>query len=339
MAKYWLTGCAAALTALAIATTECHSAAPTSPATNVSPATRAAPASKPARKVGIEILDESFRGLIAPDAPLRPVARERKFVEGPVWLPKAACLIFSDIPAEMICRWTADEGVTVFRQPSGGANGNAMDRDGNVLSCEHLSRSLTRRSADGKVETLCSTYKGKKLNSPNDVTVKSDGTIWFTDPPYGLAKGQAPEQEANYVFRLDVGATEPVAVAADLSRPNGLCFGPGEKVLYISDSDYPKVHHIRKFTVNSDNTLSGGEVFATIAQGEGVADGIRCDRQGRLFAACGDGVQVFNADGNLIGKIHTPEYATNCCFGGPDGKTLFITARTSVWAVDLLVAP
>ena len=262
---------------------------------------------------------------------LRRIAEDLKFTEGPVWVPAQKCLLFSDIPADTIYRWSEDGGLKVFRRPSRKSNGNSLDLTGRLLTCEHGSRTLTRTEKDGKVTTLAASYNRKKLNSPNDVVVKSDGTIWFTDPPYGI-KPQMSEQPRNHVFRLDPGAAEPVAVADDMTRPNGLCFSPDEKHLYVANSDR-KAHHVRRFAVRPDNTLAGGKVFVTIAPGG--PDGMRVDSSGRLYSTAGNGVQVFSPEGKLLGVIRTPKPAANCAFGGPDGTTLFITARGSVWAADL----
>ncbi|MCX5683328.1 MAG: SMP-30/gluconolactonase/LRE family protein [Planctomycetota bacterium] len=290
------------------------------------------PAKSEPRKPGVEVIDESFKTIVAPDAEVREIAKDLKFTEGPTWYAAEKCVLLSDIPADIIYKWTEADGLKVWRQPSHNANGNAVDPQGRLVSCEHTARGITRTGKDGKVETLCSTYQGKKLSSPNDVVVKSDGTVWFTDPPYGVPKGEQKEQDKNRVYRLDPGAKEPVSVVDDFNMPNGLAFSPDEKFLYIADSGKP--HHIRRFAVKADNTLEGGDVFVTISPGG--PDGIRCDRAGRLFSSAGDGVQVFTAEGKLIGKIRTPLTAANLCFGGPEGKTLFITARTSVWAVNLL---
>ena len=282
----------------------------------------------------IEILDPAMNALLAPGAAVRLLGDAFQFTEGPVWLPwEGGVLVFSDIPADTLYRWTETAGLAVFRRPSHNANGNTADPEGRLVTCEHGSRTVTRTAPDGAVVTLASTYKGKKLNSPNDVVVRSDGTVWFTDPPYGI-KPAEQEQPANYVFRLDAGAAEPAQVADDFVRPNGLCFSPDEKFLYVADSDRSR-SHIRRFRVTGENALAGGEVFAKI-QPPGP-DGIRCDADGRLYVTAGDGVQVFDAQGKLLGKIRLAVQPTNCTFGGPDRRTLFITARTHLYAVTLAV--
>ena len=280
----------------------------------------------------IEIIDEAFQRVLSQDSAVRLVADGFQFAEGPTWVDSGQFLLFSDIPTDTIFRWSADRGVEIWRRPSRHANGNTVDREGRVVTCEHGSRSVTRTEADGLVTTLASTSRSKKLNSPNDVVVKRDGSIWFTDPPYGIKPEQA-EQPANYVFRLDPGAAEPVAVADDFSRPNGLCFSPDEHFLYIADSDH-EIHHLRRFEVRPDGSLEGGHVFATIDPG--IPDGIRTDRTGCLYSSAGDGVHVFSPDGKLLGKFRTPQTASNCAFGGQAHSTLFITAVSCLWAVDLI---
>ena len=293
----------------------------------------AAPAGKETTMKDFKILDESFRQVLRKDSAVKRICKGLKFTEGPVWMKGKKCLLFSDIPANTIYRWSEADGQSVFRKPSHNANGNTTDRQGRLVTFGHGSRTVTRTETSGKVTTLAATYQGKKLNSPNDGVVKRDGTIWFTDPPYGIGPQQR-EQKANHVFRLDKGSAEPVAVASDFNMPNGLCFSPDEKVLYIADSGRP--HHIRRFAVRKNNTLGAGKVFAVISPG--VPDGIRVDADGRLYSTAGDGVQVFNPKGKLIGRILTPQPAANCCFGGPGGKSLYITARNGVYVVRLAVA-
>ena len=279
-----------------------------------------------------DVRSEAFRAILRPDSRVQKLAGDFKFTEGPVWVAKGGYLLFSDIPANRIYRWSPKEGLSVWREPSGNTNGNALDRQGRSISCEHSNRRVTRTEADGSITVLAHSFGGKRLNSPNDVVVKSDGTIWFTDPPYGI-KPEQIEQPHNYVFRLGPDG-KLTAVADDFDRPNGLCFSPDEKKLYIADSGKPR--HIRVFEVKEDGTLPGGKVFCTIDKG--VPDGIRCDSAGRVYSSAGDGVQVFSADGALIGKIFVPESPANLCFGGEDKKTLYITARTSLYAMALGVA-
>ena len=282
-----------------------------------------------------EANEDSLSALLAPGAGLRQLASGMRFTEGPVWFDTdGGHLLFSDIPADRIHRWSARDGVGVWREPSHNANGNTRDARGRLLTCEHGSRRVTRTDSAGRIEVLAEMFMGRRLNSPNDIVEKRDGTIWFTDPPYGI-KPEQQEQPACHVFRLDPGAAGPVAVNADTTRPNGLCFSPDEKLLYLANSD-TAIHHVRRFEVRPDNTLAGGEVFAIIKPG--VPDGMRCDVDGRLYVAAGDGVQVFSPEGGKLGVIRTPRTAANCTFGGADRRTLFITAVDSVWCIDLTVA-
>ena len=276
----------------------------------------------------IDILDETFREALRKDSAVEQICRGLKFTEGPVWMKGRRCLLFSDIPADAIYQWSETGGRKVFRKPSHNANGNTVDRQGRLVTCEHGSRTVTRTDKNGKVTTLAATYGGKKLNSPNDAAVDSDGSIWFTDPPYGIGR-KLRQQKANYVFRLDAGAAEPVAVADDFNMPNGLCFSPDGKHLYVADSGRP--HHIRRLPVLKGKRLGKGKVFAVISPG--VPDGIRVDTAGRLYSTAGAGVQVFSPAGKLIGRIRTPQSAANCCFGGAGDKTLFITARNGGYRV------
>lgn len=276
---------------------------------------------------------DAFHRLVAADAKVEKLGTGMKFLEGPCWMKSdGGWLVFSDIPANELKKWTAAGGVTTWRTPSNHANGNLLDQQGRLISCEHSARRVTRTNADGTIEVLVDAFDGKKLNSPNDVAVKSDGTIWFTDPPYGIPKDQKQEQAAQNVFRLDPQTRTITVVAADFDRPNGLCFSPDEKLLYIADSGKPK--HIRVFSVKDDGTLGDGKVFATLDKG--APDGIRCDVQGNVWSSAGDGARAYAPDGTWLGTVLTPESAANLCFGGADGKTLFITARTSLYAVTTL---
>lgn len=250
------------------------------------------------------------------------------FTEGPAWLPEGR-LLFSDIPANRLYVLGDDGAPAVFREPSGKANGNTVDQKGRLHTCEDGVRRLTRTEADGSVVLLADSFDGKKLNAPNDLVVHSDGSVWFTDPTYGLGNRQhEKEQPCNGVYRIaSSGAIR--RVAEDFNQPNGLCFSPDESLLYIADSGEP--HHVRVFRVGADGALQGGEVFVVIDPG--VPDGIRCAPDGRLFSSAGDGIHIFSPEGGLLEKIPVPETPANLCFGGPDGKTIFITARTSVYRV------
>jgi gluconolactonase len=261
------------------------------------------------------------------------------WTEGPVWFADHGCLLFSDIPNERMLRWTPGVGVSVFRQPSGFANGHTRDREGRLVSCEHGGRRVVRTEADGRLTVLAAAHEGRRLNSPNDVVVGSDGAVWFTDPDYGILsdyEGYRAEREQAgcFVYRIDPVTGAVAAVATDFARPNGLCFSPDEGFLYVAESGQshdpavPAV--IRRFRVEGAR-LAGGEVFATLDNG--LPDGIRCDTEGNVWSSAGDGVHVFAPDGVLLGKILVPQRVSNLCFGGPRRNRLFITATRSVYAV------
>lgn len=273
-----------------------------------------------------------FNGLIASGTKLVKLAGGLQFIEGPVWFEGG--LVFSDIPANEMKRWSTAGGLVSYRRPSGNANGNTLDRTGRLITCEHTSRRLSIREADGSIHTLVDRHDGRKFNSPNDVVVGADGAIWFTDPPYGLPAGETREQPGNYVYRFDPKTSTTTIVARDFDMPNGLCFSPDGQRLYIADSGQPR--HVRAFAVQPGGTLAPGTEFCRIDAG--VPDGLRCDAAGRLYVAAGDGVHVFRPDGTPLGIIQVPETTANICFGGTDGKTLFITASTSLYALELQVA-
>lgn len=260
------------------------------------------------------------------------VATGLRFVEGPTWIAPQKIWLFSDIPADRLYRLSPDNTLSVALEPSHQANGNCSDAFGNRYGCEHATRRVSRTAPDGTRSELVATFNGKAFNSPNDCALAADGGLWFTDPDYGLGKRPA-EQPVHGVYRLASGAAEPTLMANDFVQPNGICFSPDGTTCYIADSGTP--HHVRAFTVEHA-TLSGGRVFAVITPG--VPDGMRCDNDGRLYVTAGDGVQVFAADGTRLGVIAVPETPANCAFGGDDGKTLLITARTSVYRIRLLVA-
>ena len=278
---------------------------------------------------------EAWSKIVPPDAKVEKLAGGMKFTEGPVWSSAdGGFLVFSDIPSNELKKWSKKGGLTTFRKPSHNTNGNTRDGEGRLISCEHGSRTVTRTGKDGKVETLADRHDGKRLNSPNDAAVKSDGSIWFTDPPYGL-EGRPAEQPGNFVYRLDPKTKDLKVVVNDMKWPNGICFSPDEKRLYVANSDGRNAL-INVFEVKEDGTLGSGREFCRIDKG--VPDGIRCDAAGRVWSSAGDGVHAFSPEGKLLGKIRVPESPANLCFGGDDGKTLFITARSSLYAVRTNVA-
>jgi gluconolactonase len=278
---------------------------------------------------------EEFARIVPAGATVEKLATDMGFTEGPIWFDLAGgrgYLLFSDIPNNRINRWDDQSRLTVFREKSNGTNGNTKDAQHRLISCEHTARRVTRTEKDGSIAVLADKFEGKRFNSPNDIVVKSDGTIWFTDPPYGTPKDQKRELDKNHVFRLDPATKQVTSVTADCDMPNGLAFAPDEKKLYVADSGKPK--HIRAFTVNGDGTLSGGEVFCTIDKG--APDGIRVDAAGRVFSSAADGVQIFSPTGELIGRILLPEGCANLAFGGKDHDEIYMTARKSLYRIKII---
>ncbi len=269
--------------------------------------------------------------ILAKNAVVEKIAGEMRFTEGPVW--DRGRLLFSDIPADLIYAYTPGGGKPIlFRQPSGQSNGLTLDRQGRLLACEHKNRRVSRTEKDGMVVTLAYAYDGKRLNSPNDVVVKSDGTIYFTDPPYGIGKEQE-ELGFSGVYRINKDGSLTL-LTRECVRPNGLAFSPDEKRLYVDDS---QEGHIRVFDVQADGTLSGGRIFAQMKEPgqRGVPDGMKVDTQGNVYCTGPGGVWVFAPDGTLRTKIAVPEVAANVAFGDRDGKTLYITASTGLYRVRL----
>lgn len=293
-----------------------------------------------------EAIDPLFADMIDIDTPPEPIAGGFTWTEGPVW--QEGALYFNDIPAKRMMKWRPDTGVSVALENSEFANGNTLDVEGRMVSCEHGGRRVIRRldSEDAAaVEVIADRYDGKRLNSPNDVVVRSDGSVWFTDPPYGInsdVEGYPAESEigACYVFCVSAeGVLAPVAT--DFDKPNGLAFSPDESKLYIADSgairgasfpgiDYALPHHIRVFDVDG-TTLSGGSVFAEIEPG--VPDGLRVDHEGYVWTSAMDGIRCLSPEGVCLGKIRLPAPTSNLCFGGDDGTDMFITSSDRVWRV------
>lgn len=290
---------------------------------------------------GFEVRDPRFAGCFVGHARVERLWTGARWLEGPVWFPAGRYLVVSDIPNDRMLRYDEVSGTMhLFRQPAGYTNGNTIDRQGRLVSCQHGSRQITRTEFDGTVRVLASRYDGRRLNSPNDVVVKSDGSIWFTDPTYGILTDYEgfygpPELDGCFVYRLDPDSGELTKVIDDFHKPNGLAFSPDEKLLYVVDSglthhaDGPR--HIRRFQVSDDGrSVSGGEVFAECAAG--IFDGLRVDTKGRLWAGTGEGVWCIETDGSLIGKIRIPETVSNVAFGGPKRNRLFICGTTSLYS-------
>ena len=288
-----------------------------------------------------EILDARFRKIWAPISQLETLHTGMRFSEGAVYFADHRCLLFSDIPNSRMLRWDESTGqVSVFRSNDCFSNGNTRDREGRLVTCEQGARRVTRTEIDGTVTILTDRWSGKRLNSPNDVVVKSDGTIWFTDPTYGISsyfEGGRAESEigTRNVFRLDPKTGRLTVVVDDFAQPNGLAFSADEKILYVVDSgiapDPNGPHHIRQFEVMEDGTLRGGKVLVEVAPG--IPDGMRVDKDGNLWCTAADGVHCFTKQGELIGKVKVPEVCANVVFGGPLRNRLFICASTSVYAV------
>ncbi len=291
----------------------------------------------------IEVLDPRFRYKQG-NAGIERIATGFRWAEGPVYFRDGGYLIWSDIPNNRMLRWLEEDGhVSVFRAPSNYTNGNTRDREGRLISCEHDTRRVTRTELDGRITVLMDRFQGRRLNAPNDVVVAADGAVWFTDPGYGIDgpyEGHAaPAELPCNVYRLDPATGQANVVADDFARPNGLCFSPDERLLYIVDSgiSHGGPAHIRVFDVDGAS-LRNGRVFADDFR-PGMTDGARCDADGNVWCSMGwgapseDGVRCYAPNGDLIGKIHLPEGCANLCFGGRKRDRLFMTASTSVYAL------
>ncbi|MFI2614550.1 SMP-30/gluconolactonase/LRE family protein [Streptomyces sp. NPDC018584] len=286
-----------------------------------------------------EVLDDRFRtGKCASgDDRLEKLHGGCRWAEGPLYLPAWRQLIWSDIPNDRMLRWDEETGaVSVFRRQAGHSNGNTLDREGRLISCEQGNRRVTRTEPDGTVTVLADRYDGKRLNSPNDAVVRSDGSVWFSDPDFGITsdyEGFRAERKLDglNVYRIDPETGEVRLVADCFEAPNGLVFSPDERQLYVSDT---RARVIRVFDVRDDGTLSDGEVFARATDGVGSFDNIRFDDGGRLWAAAMEGgVHCYAPDGTLIGRLNIPEPVSNIAFGGPKNNRLFITATTSLYSL------
>ncbi|WP_204259527.1 SMP-30/gluconolactonase/LRE family protein [Lichenicola cladoniae] len=289
----------------------------------------------------VQAYEPAFSRLVLFNAAVERLATGFRWCEGPVWFGDTRTLFWSDIPNNRIMKWDEEtETASVFRKPSDFANGNTRDRAGRLVTCEHGTRRVTRTEYDGSITVLMDSLRGQRLNSPNDVVVHRDGTIWFTDPPFGIAGNyegnQAQSEMPERVYRIDPATGSITIVADDIAGPNGLCFSPDGRILYIVESR-ASPRQIRAYTVTAVGGLTDGRVLIRADDG-GAADGIRCDVHGNIWAGWGsgpalDGVMVFAPDGMRIGRIRLPERCANLCFGGLKQNRLFMAASTSVYAI------
>jgi len=287
-----------------------------------------------------EIHDPRFRLLIQPNAPLQKLAGDCLWAEGPVYFPASDMLVWSDIPNDRMLRWVPGMGVGVFRTTAHHSNGNTRDAEGRLVSCEHGRRCVSRTEHDGSVVVLASHYQGARFNSPNDLVVDSKGSIWFTDPDYGILsdyEGTRADSEIGgcHVYRMSPDGRDVQRVADDFVKPNGLAFSPDETKLYVADSGASHVEggprHIRVFDVDSAGRLSRGRVFMALTTG--IPDGLRVDERGNVWTSANDGVHCYSPDGDLLGKILLPETVSNLTFGGLHRNRLFITATASLYSL------
>ena len=286
-----------------------------------------------------ETIDPRFDALTVPGGRAERLWTGGVWTEGPAWLP-GGYLVWSDIPGNLMMRWDEiPNAVSLFRHPAASANGNTVDPQGRLVTCEQFPRRIARTETDGSTTVLAAAFQGKRFNSPNDVVVKSDGTVWFTDPSYGVGGDGyegVREMAGCHVYRADPATGDVRQMTTDFIMPNGLAFSPDESLLYIVDTGSTNVdgapNHVRRFAVGPDGGLSGGEELLNTAK---LHDGLRVDSDGRLWCANEEGVHCYTPDGALLGKLHLPERASNLTFGGADGGWLLITATTSVYRVPV----
>ncbi len=291
---------------------------------------------------GFESHSSRFAHYILGNAALETLATGFRWIEGPVWMGDANCLLFQDIPNDRTMRWIEGQGASVYRAPSYYANGQTRDRQGRLIACSHRKRCLFRTEYDGRLTKLVDRHAGKRLNSPNDVVVKSDGSIWFTDPLYGISNdyegGRQTSEQPPAVYRFDPQSGEINVVADDFDGPNGLAFSPDERRLYIAETgdqnqQSPR-QYIRAFDVQADGrTLSGGDIFHKIEPG--YCDGMRVDEDGNIWSSAADGIHCISPSGELLGRIFVPHVVANLTFGGPAKNRLFIGASTTLYSIFL----
>ena len=282
--------------------------------------------------MNVEIRHSRFRSVVGDDVEPETLAGGFQFTEGPIWHPYDEHLTFSDVPANRMWRWTAGRGAVVFREPSNMANGNTYDATGRIITCEHATSRVTRAEEDGRVTVLASQWHGRQLNSPNDVVVSTDGSVYFTDPTYGRIEyygvPREPELQVRAVFRIEPDGSGPTMLADDFEQPNGLCFSLDGSCLYVNDTIRG---HIRSFDVRGDGTLGSGSVWAeTTGEGEGAPDGMKIDQEGNLYCTGPGGVHVFDPDANCLGVIRTPQYVANFTWGDSDLRGLYLATLGSL---------
>jgi gluconolactonase len=288
--------------------------------------------------VRLDIRHPGLTQIVSPDSDLEVIATGFQFLEGPVWHPIGCHLTFSDIPGDTMYHWQPDAGVTIFRAPSHKANGNTYDHQARLLTCEHATSRVVRQEADGRVTVLASHYRDQELNSPNDIVVRRDGSIYFSDPNFGRRPtryGVPRPQQLTFqaVFRLDAQTGELTPVADDFDQPNGLCFSLDETRLFINDS---LRQHIRVFDVRSDGTLTNGCVWAeTTGEGVGAPDGMKFDSAGHLYCCGPGGIHIFNQEAHCLGVIQMPEQTANFCWGDNDLCSLYICASTTLYRLRM----
>ena len=291
---------------------------------------------------GFEIRSPRFERYILSNATLETLATGFRWIEGPVWMGDANCLLFQDLPNDRTMRWNEGLGVSVYRAPSNYANGQTRDRHGRLIACSHRGRCLYRTEYDGHVTTLVDRHAGKRLNSPNDVVVKSDGSIWFTDPLYGISNdyegGRQASEQPPAVYRFEPETGNIRIVADDFDGPNGLAFSPDETRLYIAETgnqnEQPPRQYIRAFNIRPDDVaLSGGDIFHKIEPG--YCDGMRVDEYGNIWSSAADGIHCISPDGELLGRIFVPHRVSNVTFGGPAKNRLFIGGSTTLYSIFL----
>lgn len=290
--------------------------------------------------MSVSIRDPRFAQVVGSDVEFERIASGCLFTEGPLWHPKEHYLLWSDMPGDHLRRWSARDGVTTYRKPCNMSNGLTWDHQGRLLACEHASSQVTRTEPDGRIAPLATHYQGKQLNSPNDIVCAADGGIYFTDPPYGRVEfyGVPREQETGFqgVYRVGDDPKSPMLLVDDFDRPNGLCFSLDGRRLFINDTAR---QHIRVFDVEADARLSGGRVWAeTVGEGRGAPDGMKIDSGGNVYCCGPGGIHVFSPDAVCLGVIHVPERTANFAWGGADYRSLYITASTSVYRMQVKVA-